>query len=424
MRSMPVRRLVGFTVALTLHVGAVALLVRLSMPTPSRDAGGRQAAVPAAPRSAEPAPKPRSPEDEVREDIDRYLPKPPDIQVWGFTFDLRKVRSRWSALFPFVTAPPRFDVDAEAARHASSTRGFVFVDPDRAPPAEPPARPALVLSPSAIQRLVDRAWSRRERWSRFATFVNLANAHHPDDGRLPAVIRTYVAQNMLQPYEEMSLPDPSRWAMLVLAADDQDYLEFVGGYVRAHPGTRGATEMLFLVDALMQGSSDTLGILVRTRPKRDLQWTYRENPDAFWLFDSLREYYGDVLDKRGLKSAGAVARYYEDQRLNLLATVLRQTPAGYRASDARFAIGKIHWVRGDRRAAIREWRQMRVVADDAFVATSAPIVRALERLPVGAEEPDPPTIARIDAALGAERQTWAAFQYDRLRRFGHGAYTF
>jgi hypothetical protein len=222
----------------------------------------------------------------------------------------------------------------------------------------------------------------------------------------------------------MSLPEPSRWSMHVLAADDQDYLDFVGGYVRAHPGTRGATEMLFLVDALMQGSSDTLGILLRTRPQRDLQWTYRENADAFWLFDSLREYYGDVLDERGLRSAGAVARYYEDQRLSLLATVLRQAPAGYRAGDARFAIGKIHWTRGDRRAAIREWRHIRVDADDAFVSTYAPIVRALDRLPAGVEEPDPPTAAVIDAALAAERQRWAAFQYDRLRQFGHGAYTF
>ena len=48
--------------------------------------------------------------------------------------------------------------------------------------------------------------------------------------------------------------------------------------------------MLFLVDALMEGSSNTLRILLRTRPRRDLQWTYQENPDAFWLFDSLREY--------------------------------------------------------------------------------------------------------------------------------------
>jgi hypothetical protein len=37
---------------------------------------------------------------------------------------------------------------------------------------------------------------------------------------------------------------------------------------------------------------------------------------------------------------------------------------------------------------------------------------------------DPPTAAVIDAALAAERQRWAAFQYDRLRQFGHGAYTF
>ena len=421
---MPGGRFVGFAVALALHLSVVTLLVWLSMPTRSH-AGGRQAALPALPRTPEPQPKPKpkSREEEIREDIDRYLPKPPDVRVWGFTFDLRKVRSRWSALFPFVTAPPRFDAELEA-RRASSSRGFVFVDPDRAPAAEPPARPALAMSPSAIQRLVDRAWSRRERWSRFATFMNLANAYHPDDGRLPAVIREYVRQNMLQPYEEMSLPDPSRWAMLVLAADDQDYVDFVGGYLRDHPGTRGATEMLFLADALMQGNSDTLGILLRTRPKRDLQWTYQENPDAFWLFDSLREYYGDVLDKRGLKSAGAVARYYDDQRLALLATVLKQTPAGYRAGDAHFVMGKIHWARAERRAAVRQWRQMRVAANDAFVATYARIVQALEQLPAGVDEPDPSTIARIDAALETERRAWTAFQYDRLRRFGHGAYTF
>jgi hypothetical protein len=325
--------------------------------------------------------------------------------------------------FPFVTTPPRFDADA-AARRPSSSRAFVFVDPNRAADTEAPARPALVMSSSAIQRLVDRAWTRRERWSRFATLVNLANAYHPDDGRLPAVIRAYVAQNMLQPYQEMSLPDPSRWAMMVLAADDQDYLDFVGGYVRDHPGTRGATEMLFLVDALMEGSGNTLGILLRTQPRRDLQWTYQENPDAFWLFDSLREYYRNVLDKRGLKSTGAVARYYEDQRLNLLATVLRQTPAGYRAGDARFVIGKLHWARGDRRAAIREWRQIRVAPDDAFVATCSRIVQALQLLPAADDDPDPSTVASIEAALDAERQQWAAFQYDRLRQFGHGAYTF
>ena len=131
-----------------------------------------------------------------------------------------------------------------------------------------------------------------------------------------------------------------------------------------------------------------------------------------------------MLDKRGLKSAGALARYYEDERLNLLGSVLRQTPAGYRAGDARFVIGKLHWARGDRRAAIREWRKIALAADDAFVATYTRIVHALERLPAADEEPDPATVASIESALDAERQQWAAFHYDRLRQFGHGAYTF
>jgi hypothetical protein len=95
---MPGRRLVGFAFALVLHLSTIALLVWLSMPTLSRHAGARQAAMPASPRTPERATKPKSREDEVRDDIDRYLPKPPDVRVWGFTFDLRKVRSRWSAL--------------------------------------------------------------------------------------------------------------------------------------------------------------------------------------------------------------------------------------------------------------------------------------------------------------------------------------
>jgi hypothetical protein len=67
---------------------------------------------------------------------------------------------------------------------------------------------------------------------------------------------------------------------------------------------------------------------------------------------------------------------------------------------------------------------MRNVADDVFVATYARIVQALGRLPAGVKDPDPPAIAAIEAALDAERKNWAAFQYDRLRQFGHGAYTF
>jgi hypothetical protein len=417
---MPKPRLAGFAFAFALHLGAIGLLVWLSMPTRSGDPAGRQPAISAAPK---PPPTPTSREAERLADIDRYLPRPPDVSVWGFTFDLRKVRSRWSDLFPFVTAPPRLDVDA-AARRASSTRGFVFVDPDRIPASEPPARPALAMSPSGIQQLIDRAWSRRERWSRFARFVNLANGYHPDDGRLPAVIRAYVAQNMLQPYEEMSLPDPTRWMLLVLAADDRDYLEFVEGYVRAHPGTRGSTEMLFLVDALMQGSRASLNVFFRTNPRRDLQWTYQENTDAFWLFDSLREHYRKVLAERGLTSAGAIERYYDAERLKLLETVLRQTPDGYRASDARFVIGKIHWAQGERRAAIREWRRMQVAPGDAFVTTYARVLQAMAARPAGGEEPDPATVAAIDAALQAERAQQSTFQFDRLRRFGHGPYTF
>ena len=54
---------------------------------------------------------------------------------------------------------------------------------------------------------------------------------------------------------------------------------------------------------------------------------------------------------------------------------------------------------------------MRIVADDVFAATSARIAQAVERLPTGVEDPDPPIITAIEAALAAERRSWAAFEY-------------
>jgi hypothetical protein len=213
------RRLASLSLALTLHVFCLLALIPGSSVSDEGAKEATQAATPVAPPE-EPA-QPPKPADETDE-IGKYLPRPTTLRVWGFDFNVAKIRTRWNALFPFITAPPSLDTEPQLQ---TASQRMVFADPLAPPPALPPARPRLVMSEAAMQQLLDRTWTRRDRWSRFDEFVALVGAYHPTDGRLPAVIRAYVEQNALQPYEDTTFPDPRRWAMLALAADHQDFVD-------------------------------------------------------------------------------------------------------------------------------------------------------------------------------------------------------
>ncbi len=403
------RRLSALALALTLHLFCLLALVPSSALPAAETRDATRSATPVAP-PAEATPQPKPPDDP--DDIGTYLPRPTSLRVWGLDFDVTKIRARWNALFPFITAPP--SLESEPHLQPVSER-LVFADPLAVAPARPPARPRLVMSEAAMQRLLDRTWARRDRWSRFDEFARLVTTYHPTDGRLPAVIQAYVEQNALQPYEDTTFPDPRRWAMLALAADHQDFVDFIAPYVRAQPHTRTTTELLFLLDALMHGSRETLVLLLETTPRRQMAWTRQENWRAYELFASLRDYYGDLLDKRGLGTPEAVRAAYDARRLDLLSTLLRLTPNSYRASDARFLIGRIRWQQGDRDEAARVWREMTFAPGDRYAETGGRILAVLSR-----RQGEGIDAALIDGILDADHRQWVRFQFDRLRQFGYG----
>ena len=47
---------------------------------------------------------------------------------------------------------------------------------------------ALVLGDAALQSVVDKSWSRRDRWREFHTIAGLGDAHSPTQGRRPALL--------------------------------------------------------------------------------------------------------------------------------------------------------------------------------------------------------------------------------------------
>jgi hypothetical protein len=337
-----------------------------------------------------------------------------EVNVAGFRFDFGKIGQRSKLLFPFLTRPLPLDLYPRPVEQGGSGP---FVSPF-APAAEPARsrKPPLAISDAAMRDVIDTGWARRERWADFQVIVALATGHHPNDGRLPALLQAYTDQNLLQPYVDPSIRDPRLWTMLAVAADSLDFMAFINGYVTENPGTRASTELMFLLDELAQGNHDGLATLLDTNVETDLWWTRQASRVAYDLMVDIQRFYRGQLAMRGVDSAAALRSYYDEVRLSILTQIVRTAPGGYRASDARYLIGSVHWRRGRTAAAVRWWREMTVNTNDTYVTAYRDLLDVLNTT-----DPSLNAVAkaRVDGILASEYRRWLDASTSRLKYFGY-----
>jgi len=428
------RRLCAAAVSFTLHLLVVAAIARLTADPPR---AGRPAPRPSSmavfvvPPAADPALPGLQALDTTGDDRIRRGEGSSTVSIPGFTFDIRKIGERATLLFPFLTPGLSLEHFAIAPRREVSD-GYrnPFAPASPATPHAGPRRPALVMTSAAMQSLVDQSWSRRDRWSPFQRIMALADRYSADTGKLPALLHEYQAQNGLQPYVDSSMRDPRLWTELGLAADHVRFIGFISRYVTEHRSTRAATELLFLLDKLVQAGTDALITLLDTEPSAELRWTRDANPQAYDLIVDLRRYYHAQLERKGLASSDALGEYFDNVRLSILTGILKTTPRGYRASDARFLIGAIHWRRRDVGDALRAWREMTVDPSDTYAASIERILGAIGAY-TGGDRGNVDTgqvmhllSAEINRTLRNEHGRWIMFSMDRLAQFGFHFDTF
>ena len=331
-----------------------------------------------------------------------------EVRMPNFTFDFEKVKRRAAALFPFLT----HELALEPIRQLAATRERTgLINPYATVAEDTGGKPPLVVSEAAIQALVDKSWSRRERWAPFQAIAALTNQHHPSRGQLAPLLRQYSDQNLLQPYVESHVRDPRLWVMLGISADHGDFIDFITSYAAEHPSTRATTELLFMLDEMAQGSRDSLLTLVDLDPRKDLYWTRQRNVDGHDLIVILQKYYRTKLEQKGIASSEGTTLYFDNVRLRILTAIVQSTPAGYRESDARFLIGSIYWRNGLDQEALAMWRQMTPAASDRYVVSASATVKAIA-------VPEAINGEQIDEILKSERRRWTDFWWTRLNRFG------
>jgi hypothetical protein len=140
------------------------------------------------------------------------------------------------------------------------------------------------------------------------------------------------------------------------------------------------------------------------------------------MVTEIRRYYQAQLERKNLDSAAALRKYYAQARLTILTTILPTTPNGYRASDARFLIGTIHWAQGNAAGALKFWRHMVIDPTDHYVTAYSDILSAIHGSSGGTGQYLDAT--HVDRALRTEHGRWISSSIERLRRFGYHLDTF
>lgn len=319
------------------------------------------------------------------------------------TIDLARIRQRRNDLFPFVTR----DLRALGERpETSQSRKLEW--PSSHPAAVTPTQ-RLLLSEDALQMLVDRAWSRRERWTNLAELVSLTERFDPDAGDLARAFNAYVTQNVPQPYEDWAFPDPVFWMTVTLAADDAPLLEFVLAYLRQHPSSRVTTELLFLLDRSAETSCDVLSDVLMVGTERlPLDATQRSNPDAYALAESLAVAYRSWIVKYHVNAAERCIA----ARTAILRRIIETSPERYGAADARVRLGAMLWKLGRRGDAVNWWRRIGTDERTEYARTARELLGAIQD---GADLNGPARITRI---LSDEERRWRERATERLSYFG------
>jgi hypothetical protein len=348
---------------------------------------------------------------------DDWTIKPGDkastLQIGTFNVDVRKISERARVLFPFLTPGLSLETFGLVPRRENH---FILQNPlaARGRGGDGKAAPPLTLGDAALQSLVDKFWSRHERWAAFEPLSTLARAHSSEVGQLPALLRMYCDQNALQPYADTNIRDPRLWAQLGLAADHVSFIAFIRQYASEHPSTMATTELLFLLDRIAEANRDALGVMLDNPPADTLGWTRTGSASAYQLIARIRWYYEQELNRRGLMSEQSIDVFYDKARLAILTGIVRTTPNGYRADDARFLIGAIYWRQRNMNEALRWWREMAVDGPSRRVPGSAELAVALR-----SGKPDFALVREIDRILKNEHGRWVDFSYQRLARFGY-----
>jgi hypothetical protein len=201
-------------------------------------------------------------------------------------------------------------------------------------------------------------------------FVSKFMNYDPDNGDLPDFIRDLYYENLQRLAYSFS-SDPTYFTIDYFQENlnKEDFLKNSLALYSEFQNKKAGTEILFTLENIYEIQARALALYFQNLQSFPMLSDESKKELRVEVIRRVLEKYKPILKEKNIKSIQDVNRLYTEKRLDILNTLINNTPDNYRVADAKFDKGRVHWEYSmsleqeeraiEQRKAFKEWASIK-----------------------------------------------------------------
>jgi hypothetical protein len=201
-------------------------------------------------------------------------------------------------------------------------------------------------------------------------FVSRYMNYDPDKGDLPDFIRDLYYENLQRLAYSFS-SDPTYFTIDYFQENlnKEDFLKNSLALYSEFQNKKAGTEILFTLENIYEIQARALALYFQNLQSFPMLSEESQKELRVEVIRRVLEKYKPILKEKNINSIQDVNRLYTEKRLDILNTLIANTPENYRVADAKFDKGRVHWEYSmglgpeeriaEQNKALKEWASIR-----------------------------------------------------------------
>jgi len=244
---------------------------------------------------------------------------------------------------------------------------------------KPPREPLQMPRPDRSKYLDETIKLKKEK--QLDDFISRYAGYDPDKGDLSLFVRDLYYEN-LQRLAYTFSGDPSYFIIDYYQENlnKEDFLKQMMSLLSQNLGSKAGTEILFTIENIYDIQARALSEYFKSLALLNAATEEQKKTIRFETIRRVVEKYKPLLKEKKIRNVQDVEQAYSSKRLQMIETLIANTPNGYRLNDALFEKGRILWEAGMFRGeegllneAISSWSKIRITKNDEgdFLSSAA-----------------------------------------------------
>lgn len=204
-------------------------------------------------------------------------------------------------------------------------------------------RSPLSMPKEERMQYLDRTLKQKKE-KQMKDFVSRFMNYDPDKGDLPEFIRDLYYEN-LQRLAYTFSSDPTYFTIDYFQENlnKEDFLKHTMALYTELQGKKAGTEILFTLENIYEIQARALSLYFQNLQSFPMLSEESKKNLRVEVIRRVLEKYKPILKEKNIKSIQDVNELYTKKRLDILNTLIQDSPNNYRVADAKFDLGRVHW---------------------------------------------------------------------------------